>query len=326
MSTNVRLCSALLSMAALAAAAPQAQAQDYPVRPVRLVTLYAAGSNSDITARYVAQTLSVPLKQTVLVENRGGAGGLIGTLEVLRSKPDGYTIMFAAPTLASNVFAFKNPQYKFDDFTPIGVVGLSYYGFIINSAVPAKSVAELVAYAKANPGKLNYGSLGSAGVGTILAERLKRSAGIDMEPVLFKGGDPLNQALVANDIQVYFPTLAVARQRIKLPQIRALAVTSPQRSKILPDLPTFKESGYPEVSDLTFWEALYGVATLPPPILQKLRGTWAQIAATPEFKARQESLEREQWMGTLEQFTAFVKKETEALAVDFKVLKIQPQD
>ena len=320
------LATAVILSATTIATATRAVAQDYPARPIRLVTLYAAGSNSDVTARFVAQTLSMQLKQPVLVENKGGAGGLIGTIEVLRSRPDGYTIMFAAPGLASNVFAYKNPQYKFDDFTPLGVVGLSYYGFIINSAVGAKTLAEFVAYAKANPGKLNYGSLGPAGVSTILAERLKRAAGINMEMVLFKGGDPLNQALVANDIQVYFPTLAVARQRMKLPQITALAVTSTQRSKILPDLPTFKESGYPEVADLTFWEALYGVANLPPPSLQKLRGTWAQIAATPEFKARQESFEREQWTGTLEQFTAFVKKETDALAVDFKLLNIQPLD
>jgi len=318
------LCGAVAMLAALPFM--PVQAQDYPARPVRLVTLYAAGSNSDVTARFVAQLLSVQLKQPVLVDNKGGAGGLIGTLEVLRAKPDGYTILFAAPGLASNVFAYRNPQYKFEDFTPLGVVGLSYYGFIINVSVPAKTITEFVAYARANPGKLNYGSLGPAGVSTILAERLKRSAGIDMEMVPFKGGDPLNQALVSNQIQVYFPTLAVARQRMSLPQIRALAVTSPQRSRILPDLPTFKESGYPEVADLTFWEALYGLATLPPPVLQKLRGVWAQIAATPEFKARQEKVERELWTGTLEQFAAFVKREADALAVDFKLLKIEQQD
>ena len=317
-------CSAV-AMLALLPCMP-VQAQDYPVKPVRLVTLYAAGSNSDVTARFVAQQLTGQLKQPVLVDNKGGAGGLIGTLEVLRAKPDGYTIMFAAPGLASNVFAYRNPQYKFEDFTPIGVAGLSYYGFIINVSVPAKTLAEFVAFARANPGKLNYGSLGPAGVSTILAERFKRSASIDMEMVPFKGGDPLNQALVANQIQVYFPTLAVARQRMKLTQIRALAVTSTQRSRILPDLPTFKESGYPEVADLTFWEALYGVATLPPPLLQKLRGVWAQIAASLEFKSRQESFEREQWTGTLDEFTAFVKRETEALAADFKRLKIEQQD
>lgn len=319
------LCGAVAMLGLLPCLPVQAQ-QDYPNRPVRLVTLYAAGSNSDVTARFVAKLLTEQLRQPVLVDNKGGAGGLIGTLEVLRAKPDGYTILFAAPGLASNVFAVRNPQYKFEDFTPLGVVGLSYYGFIINSAVPANSVAELVGYARANPGKLNYGSLGVAGVSTILAERLKHAAGIDMVAVPFKGGEPLNHALVSNQIQVYFPTLAVARQRIKLPQIRALAVTSPQRSRILPDLPTFKEAGYPEVSDLTFWEALYGVAILPAPVLNKLRGTWAQIAATPEFKARQESVERELWTGTLEQFAAFVKRETDALAADFKRLKIEPQD
>jgi len=302
------------------------QAQDYPARPVRMVTLYAAGSNSDVTARFVAQLLSPQLRQPVLVDNRGGAGGLIGTLEVHRARPDGYTILFAAPGLASNVFAYRNPQYKFEDFTPLGVVGLSYYGFIINSALPAKDINEFVAYARANPGKLNYGSLGVAGVSTILAERLKHAAGIDMVAVPFKGGDPLNQALMANQIQVYFPTLAVARQRTKLPQIRALAVTSPQRSRILPDLPTFIEAGYPEVANLTFWEALYGLASLPAPVLQKLRSVWAQIAATSEFKSWQEKVERELWTGTLEQFEAFVKRETDALAVDFKRLKIEPQD
>ena len=300
-------------------------AQEYPARPLRLLTLFAAGSQSDLAARFAAQKLAEQLGQTVVVESKGGAGGLLAIRDVLRSQPVGYSLLFGQPGLVGNLHAFKDPQYRLEDFVVTGVMGVTFYALIVNVPASVKSLSEFVLHAKTNPGKLNYGSIGPSTGSTILAERFKQAAGIDIVMVPFKGGDPVSQALLAGDIHVYFATLNVARTRMRSPQIRGLAVTSEQRSQILPDLPTFKESGYPGVL-LSSWTAVFVPSVAPAAVIQRLKDAMARVSASPETKAQLLKQEIEPWSGTLEQFSAYIKAEGDAIGADFKRLNIPVLD
>jgi tripartite-type tricarboxylate transporter receptor subunit TctC len=221
-----------------------------------------------------------------------------------------------------NVVAFKDPGYKPEDFTPIGVMGQSYYGLMINAKVPARNVAELVAYAKANPGKLSYGGLGPGAGSTLSAERFKQAAGLDILGVPFKGGDPTTAALLAGDIQIYFATLSTVKARMKTPQIRVLGVTAVQRSAVIPDVATFKELGYPTVL-ASLWNAVFVPAATPNAMSQRLRDAFAKAAASDEMKAMVENQGYEPYNGTLEQFAAGMKTELAQLIEDYKRLNIK---
>ena len=291
-----------------------------------MFTMFAAGSQSDLAARFTAGKLTEQLGVAVIVENRGGAGGLIGARETLRTQPLGYSLLFAQQQLVGNLVAYKDPQYKLEDFATVGVMGITFYALIFNTtSVPSKTLSEFVAFAKANPGKLNYGSLGPSTGSTILAERFKQAAGIDMVMVPFKGGDPVAQALLANDVQVYFATLNTARTRMRNANISGLAVTAERRSQILPDLPTFKENGYPGIV-LGSWSAVMAPSSAPAAILQKLKETMVRVKADPATIAQLQKQEIEPWTGTTDEFTAYIKAEGAALAADYKRLKIPVLD
>lgn len=296
-------------------------AQDFPVRPLRLATIFAPGSASDVHARFIAQKLTEQLGQTVVVDNRPGAGGLVATRDVIRSQPMGYSMLYTTPEVVGNVFAYKDPQYKLDDLALVGPFAIGCYAMIIHTSVPAKTVAEFVTYAKANPGKLNYGSLGASSGSTINAERFKQAAGIDMVMIPFKGGDPVATALLAGDVQVYFATLYTARIRMRNAQIRGLALASEHLIKSVPELPTFKELGYPTVS-LVYWSAVFAPAAAPRPILQRLQDAMGKFTAMPETKAVLAKQDIETWSGTLDQFSAFIRAEGASLAADYKRLNI----
>lgn len=306
----------------LALGAASALAQDFPTRPVRLVTIFAPGSASDINARFLSGKMSPILGQPVLVDNKPGGGGLVATRDLLRSQPVGYSFLYSTPEVLANTFAYKDPGYKVDDLVVMAPFGLGSYGLIINNnAIPAKNVRELVAFAKANPGKLNYGSLGPAAANTILAERFKQAAGIDMQAIPFKGGEPLAVALLAGQIHVYFPTFNTAMQRMKNKQITGLAATSLDRMKAMPDLPTMKEQGYPDMV-MTYWSATFLPAATPRPMVQRLHDAVRQVTSAQETKDLLAKNAIETWPGTVEQFTAFIRKELADLQADYKRLKI----
>lgn len=305
--------------------APLASAQDYPARSLRLVTIFAPGSASDVHARFLAQRLSPLLGQPVIVDNKPGGGGLVATRDVLRSQPLGYSLLYTTPEVVGNAFAYKDPQYRLDDLSVVGPLGLGAYALIINTVIPARTVGELVAYAKANPGKLNYGSLGPTAGNTILAERFKQAAGIDMVGIPFKGGDPIAVALLAGDVHVYFPTLYTGMQRMKNTQIRGLAVSSQERMKATPDLPTMRESGYPDVV-LTYWSAVFVPATAPRPMQQRLQDAMRTVTSSPDTRELLARQAIETWTGTVDQFTAFIRKEGADLQADYKRLKIPLMD
>ena len=300
-------------------------AQEYPSRPLRLVVIFAIGSTADVHGRFVAQKLAEQLGQQVIVENNAGAGGIIAMRGVIRAQPLGYTLLYTTNGLVGNLYAFKDPQYRLEDYTLVGPGGLSPYGMMLSTAVPARTVAEFVAHARANPGKLNFGSSGPTAGSNILVERLKAAAGIDLVMVPFKGGEPATAALVSGDIQVFFSTVGAVRTRSKMPQIRALAVTSEQRAAILPSVPTFKESGYPSMI-LTVWNAVLVPSAAPKPVIQKLQDALARANATEDMKRQLERMEFEPWTGTLDQFMTYIKAEGVAIADDIRRLKIPLQD
>ncbi len=298
-----------------------AWSQDYPARPIRMVVFYAIGSSSDLHSRVVAQRLGEQIGQPILVENNGGASGIMAMRSVYRAQPAGYTLLFSTNPLVGNLYAFKDPQYRLEDYALVGTAGTTTYALMVNTNVPGKTIQEFVAYARANPGKLNYGSSGPTSGTNILSERLKAAAGIDMVMVPFKGGEPATAALLAGDIHIYFSTVGAVRTRLKSPQIKALAVSDEQRAGILPDLPTFKEAGYPSVS-LGVWFAIFAPAATPAPAMQKLRDAMARANATPEMKKQLERVEMEAWTGNLEQFMTYIKAEGAAIREDYRKLKI----
>jgi tripartite-type tricarboxylate transporter receptor subunit TctC len=302
-----------------------ASAQEFPTRPVRMIYVFTGGGVSDLLARVTAQKLGEQLGQTVIVENKPGAGGLIGTRETLRSQPLGYTLLFSTSGLVGNLHAFKDPGYKLEDFAPIGVVGEIPFAMIVHDSVGAKTVPQFIAAARANPGKFNYGSIGPSSGGTILSERLKQAAGINLVMIPFKGGEPASVALYAGDIHIYFATLGVARQRMKNPRIVGLAVTSEQRSPAFPDLPTFKESGFPTML-LGTWHAMFVPSAAPRPVIQRLQTAMKAVTASPELKAQLERNDEDPYTGTIDDFIAKMKEESARMAGDYKRLNLPVQD
>ena len=304
--------------ALFAAGAP---AQDYPVRPLRMVYPSAGGGTAEAVGRIAAQKLGEQLGQQIIIDFKPGAGGLIGTREVLKLQPPGYHLLWANPALTNNLFAYKDPGYKFEDFEVLGPLGINSFGMVLHTSIPAKNLREFVAYAKANPTKVNYGSVGPSNGAVILAERLKRAAGIEMTQVLYKGSGPLSIALLAGDIHVYFATITTAKARMKSPQIVGLGVTSEQRISLVPDMPTFKEQGYPTLV-LSSWNALFVPAAAPKPILARLHTAMDRVYANPDWNAMLEKYDSEPWNGTVKEFSEKIRQEGIATGEDYKRLNL----
>jgi tripartite-type tricarboxylate transporter receptor subunit TctC len=307
------------------ACATPAVADAFPTRPLRLITIFAAGAAADQHARYLAGKFSEQLSQNVIVENKPGAGGVIGTRDALRSRPPGYTLLLTNPSLVGNTIAYKEPGYKVEEFATVGVVGQTYYGMMVHTSVPGKTLSEFIAYAKANPNKLNYGRLGAAAGSMFAAERFKQATGIEMVGITYKGGETTTVAMMSGEIQVYFATLSSVKPRLTSPQIRVYGVTAPKRSPALPEVPTFSELGYPTVL-ASNWNAVMVAAETPPAILRRLREAFSKAAATQDMKTMIETQAYEPWTGTMAQFTAGLKTEAALIAEDFKRLNIKALD
>ena len=234
--------------AASLCAAPQGHAADYPTRPIKLVVPYAAGGPTDVLGRMVGDYLSRDLKQTVVVENKAGAQGAIGAEVVARAEPDGYTLFFtAASIVVLNPQLYKKLPYDpAKDFRMLAMITDLPVLMEVHPSVPAKTVAEFVAYAKQNPGKLNFGSAGTGGTTHLAGEMFRQMAGVDMVHVAYKGAGPALTDLLSGNIQLMFDTLGTALPPVKAGLLRPLAVSSAQRIPDLPDVPTMAEAGYPQ--------------------------------------------------------------------------------
>jgi tripartite-type tricarboxylate transporter receptor subunit TctC len=268
-----------------------ARAAEYPVRPIKLVVPYAAGGPTDVLGRLVADFLGRDLKQTVIVENKAGAQGAIGAEAVARAEPDGYTLFVsAASIIVLNPMLYKKLSYDpVKDFRMLALVTDLPVVMEVHPSVPAKTVAEFVAYAKQNPGKLNFGSAGTGGTIHLAGEMFKQIAGVDMVHVPYKGAGPALTDLLSGNIQVMFDTLSTALPPIKSGLLRPLGVSSVQRSPDLPDVPSIAESGYPDYV-VSVWYGIAAPARLPEDVAQKISASLDRALNDDGFRASLEKI------------------------------------
>ena len=279
-----------LAIAAMAFATP-VRAAEYPVRPIKLVVPYAAGGPTDVLARLVADYLGRDLKQATVVENKPGAQGAIAAEMVSRAEPDGYTLFVtAASIMVLNPLLYKKLPYDPQkDLRMLTVVTDLPVVMEVHPSVPAKTVQEFVAYAKANPGKLNFGSAGTGGTIHLAGEMFKQIAGVEMTHIPYKGAGPALTDLLSGNIQVMFDTLSTALPPVRAGLLRPLGVSSAQRSPDLPDVPTVIESGYPEYQ-VGVWFGLAAQAKLPEEIVKKIMASMDRALEDPAFRASLEKI------------------------------------
>jgi tripartite-type tricarboxylate transporter receptor subunit TctC len=270
----------------LVLAAPQGSAAEYPTHAIKLVVPYPAGGPTDVLARMVGEYLSRDLKQTIVIENKGGAQGAIGADAVAHAEADGYTLLFTASSvLELNPMLYKKLSYDPDrDLRVLGVVTAPPAIMLVHPTVPAKSIAEFVVYAKQNPGKLNFGSAGTGGVGHLSGEMFKHMAGIEMTHVPYKGAGPALADVISGHIQLTFETLGTALPPIKAGLVRPLGVTSQERIADLPDLPTIAESGYPDYRAIV-WYGAAAPAGVPVQIADTIRASFNHALDDEVFRA-----------------------------------------
>ena len=261
-----------------------AQAQSFPSKPITLVVPYPAGGPTDAIARFVAQEMSTTIGQSVVVDNRAGASGAVGTRAVAKADPDGHTFIFGNnQTHGNNMFLLKEPGYDaVKDFAPVAGVGAFEHAFVVRNDLPAKNIAELIALAKAEPDKLNYGST-SVGSGSHLAmEMFMQRTGIRMTHVPFRGAAPLVQEIIGGRIDIANSTLPSVLEQINAGTLRALALASPERNPRAKDIPTLREQGVSN-ADADSWAAFFAPAATPAPVLEKLSQSVMAAIAKPEI-------------------------------------------
>lgn len=283
---------------------------EYPDKPVKVVVPVASGGGVDVMARLLAQHLSERLRQQFVVENRPGAAGVIGSKFVIASPADGTTLLYTPSSLSLAVAVGKTPPYDLaKDFSPIANVAISPYALVVNPSVPAKSLAEFIAYAKANPGKLSYGSAGVGSASHLAAELLKSRAGIDMVHVPNKGMNPALIDLMGGQVQVLFASVPGLTSE-KTERARPIAMAEMKRSGLMPDLPTMDESGLPGFA-VGNWAGLLGPGGLDPAIVKKLNDEVLAILDTPEMKARIKTLGFDVIASTPQEFARQLQEDLE---------------
>ena len=305
----------LAATAALAAPAVVQAQPAWPNRPIRLVIPFPPGGTTDILARYIAPPLSAALGQSVVIENRSGGAGAVGVVETLRAAPDGHTICITISTLITAALLTQQPYHPVNDVTPILHLANVANILVVNKALPVHSVAELIAYGKANPGKLAYGS---PGIGTsvhLSGEMFKQATGIEMVHVPYRGGGPALTDLVGGQLQLMFGNASSTLPFVRSGQLRALAVTAATRQAYAPELPTIAEAAIPGFA-VAEWYAVIGPAGIPDAVAERLNREIIAIVGTPEGRARLLDLGAEIIGGTPADFAAFLRADmarTEAL-------------
>jgi tripartite-type tricarboxylate transporter receptor subunit TctC len=285
-----------------------AQAQAYPTKPIRIIVPYPAGGGIDVISRVLGERLSQRLGQPVLVDNRPGGGTILAAEQVARAAPDGYTLMVTTDaTLSVNPHLYSKLSYDpVKDFAPITQLVLLNQLLLANPAVPANSLKELIAYARANPGKLNYASYGSGSQPHLAMEMLKSQAGIDIVHVPYKGIPQAVPAAIAGEVQLTFSGVASSQAYLKAGRLKALAVGGKSRLALLPEVPTFAESGFPDVP-ANAWFGLFAPAGTPRDIVMKLQAETVRILRDPEFMQKEITAKGYQLVGsTPEEFSAFL--------------------
>jgi tripartite-type tricarboxylate transporter receptor subunit TctC len=285
--------------------------QTYPTKPIRLIVPFAPGGGNDFLARLVGQKLSERLGQQFVVDNRAGASGIVATDLVAKAAPDGYTLLlgFVGP-LALNPNLEKVPYNPVHDFAAASLLASSYHILVVHPSVPARSVKELIALAKARPGEINYASSGSGATLHLVGELFKSAAGINITHIPYKGAGPAAIAVISGEAQMMFSSTTAVIQHMRANRLAALAVTSPNRSPLAPEVPTLVESGLRGV-EVGSWYVLLAPAATPREIITRLHAEIVRLAAMPDYRQQLEKQAFEPLTSSPEQFPAFVKAELE---------------
>ncbi len=313
----------LLAAAVLAALSFNVAAQ-YPNKPIRIVVPFGAGSATDLISRVLGNSVSAAIGQSVVVENKAGADGAIAASEVAKAAPDGYTLLMATNSPLSVVPAMKkSPPYDpVADFTPITDVGRYTFFIVVNPSVPAKTLPELIQYAKANPGKINYATGNTTGI--VSSALLASLAKIEMVHVPYKTEPQVMPDLVSGRVQMMFASSTTAMPLIRDGKLRALVTTLPRRTHLLPDLPTIAEAGYPTFSIIS-WAGLYGPAKMPAEVTARLNKEFVAAMGRPDV---QEAMQKQAFVltpSTPEKLAAWTKEQLEGYRNILKAVGIQPE-
>jgi tripartite-type tricarboxylate transporter receptor subunit TctC len=324
MKNACRLIAAVLLAFSLADAAA---AQAYPSRPVRLVVPYPAGGGPDLLARAIGERLTASWGQPIIVENKPGAGTLLGAQEILRSPADGHTIFVTdGATMTINPHLYKSLPYDPDkDFIPVTELVTFYQVLLANTALPANNLREVVAYAKANPGKLSYGSYGIGTTANLSGELVKHATGIDLIHVPYKGAESLTGA-IRGEVQFAFAGMIGAKSTIEAGRLKGIAIGGPKRSKFLPDIQTFSEQGYPGV-DTSVWFGVWVRAGTPAPIVERINKDFVSVLMAPDFRQKYlEPIAFEPVGSSPADFAARIVKDREFRRRAVEIAGIKPQD
>ena len=300
-------------------------ADPFPNKPLRIIVPLAPGATADYLARSLSVELSKSLGQTVIVENKPGGNQIIGTNELAKSNPDGYTMGLAITSLMINPYVAKNIPYDaMKDLIPLAMLGVMPGLVTVHPSIPVKNITELVAYAKAHPGELAYGQPGGLSSGHLTMEFLKKEAGIDLLSVPYKGGVPALTDLLAGRFQVFINSPTATLPYVKSGNIRAIATTGSMRPVALSDIPTIAESGYPNVVT-NEWYALFLPAKTPTPIVNQLNAEIVKIMNGPIMQKRLTDIGAETFTDNPEQFAKFIAKEDQFWGKLIKSLNIKPE-
>ncbi len=311
---STRFVIALLAVAGmlasgLALAQRDVSAGKYPEKSIRFIVPFPPGAANDILARGVGQKLSERWGQAVVIDNRGGAGGVLGTAIAAKAVPDGYTIVLVPATHAINVSLYAKPPFDaVKDFAPISLIATGAYMLVVNPSLSAKSVKELIALAKAKPGKLNFGSAGTGNATHLVGELLKRKAGIELTHVPYKGVNPALTDVIGGQVDMMFGSISATSPQAKAGKVRALAITSAKRSAAVPDVPSLDEAGVPGY-DAVGWWGILAPARTPPAIVDKINREVVAIVGEPEMRQWLQRQGFEPASGSAGEFAQFIKSE-----------------
>ena len=306
---DVKIFCAVALMAGVVCSPAHGQGTDYPNRPIRMLVGFTAGGGTDSVARVMSQRFSEVLGQSVVIDNRAGAGGNIAAQIAAKSSADGYTMHLVPSSFATNPSLYSNAGYDpVRDFITVTTVATTPYVIEVNNALPAKTVREFIAYAKSKPGQLNYASGGTGTPSHLAMELFKTMAGIDLVHVPYKGGGLALTDLIAGHVAIYVDPIILAMQFVQSGKTRALAVTTPRRAEVLPNVPTAAEAGLPGY-DVTGWYGIVVPATTPKPVVDKIQTATRRVLDTPEVRERFKTFGLDPAASTPDEFSRFMRAE-----------------
>jgi len=321
-----RPCLAGLLAVALALILPAAAAaQEFPSRPIRFIVPYPPAGGTDIVARILAEPLGAALGQPIIVDNRGGAAGNVGTDIAAKSPADGYTVLFTLSSHTINPKLYDKLPFDVEkDFAPVSLAAMIPQILVVNPGVPANNVKELIALAKAQPGKLNYASVGTGSPGHIAGELFKLRAGVDIVHVPYKGGGPAVTDTIGGQVQLLFVSMPAAWQFVKAGRLKAIAVTSAKRSATAPDVPTFVESGVPDFVVDSWYGALVP-AKVPPAVVARLNAAFVKVLEMPQVKEKLMAQGAEAAPSTPAEFDRVIRDELAKWEYVIRAANIKPE-